>query len=95
MFQISPHARRDLVEIWLYIAERASDQRADKLIDEIESTCSTLAASPFIGRARDEIAAGIRSLPVSSYIIFYDILDSGDIVVQRVLHQRRDLPTLF
>jgi toxin ParE1/3/4 len=47
-----------------------------------------------MGRAREEIAAGIRSFPLGQYVIFYVRVDGG-IDIVRVLHSRRDLDTQF
>jgi toxin ParE1/3/4 len=91
--QLSPAAEEDLVEIWLYLVQNASEQVADRIVDEISDTCRHLAQHPLIGRARDELRKGLRSFPVSSYLVFYDIAAPGHIVVRRVLHQRRDVET--
>ncbi len=49
-----------------------------------------LAANPFAGRARDDLAPTIGSFPVGNYIIFYLPLSDG-IEVIRVLHGRQDI----
>ena len=47
-----------------------------------------------MGRARGELAAGMRSFPFERYIIFYAPVDGG-IDVVRVLHSARDVDTPF
>jgi len=49
---------------------------------------------PEAGRRREDIAPGVRSFPVKSYVIFYR-QGAGQIQVLRVLHGRRDVPRLF
>ncbi|MDR3566478.1 MAG: type II toxin-antitoxin system RelE/ParE family toxin [Syntrophobacteraceae bacterium] len=88
-----PQAQTDLDEIWLYIAQE-NPEKADAFLDEIEKRCRALAQSPFIGTSPDEIMAGLRSLAVASYLIFYLPIEGG-IDVVRVLHGMRDIDVLF
>ena len=85
-----PLALQDLDEIWLTIATDRP-MAADGVIDEIERVASLYATQPYMGRARDEIAAGIRSFSVSRYVVFYFPLDDG-VEVVRVLDAARDIP---
>jgi len=45
-------------------------------------------------RCRDELAPGLRSLPVGNYVVFYRGREGG-IEVIRVLHGARDIDALF
>ncbi len=47
-----------------------------------------------MGRARDELSPGVRSMPFGRYVIFYEPLDDG-IDVVRVLHSARDVDAQF
>ncbi len=62
---------------------------ADALVDRLDRQLRLLAKEPMIGRARDEVAAGLRSIPFGRYVIFYQPIDN-DIQVVRVLHGARD-----
>ncbi|RDV10761.1 type II toxin-antitoxin system RelE/ParE family toxin [Pontibacter diazotrophicus] len=95
LYQLSPAAEEDLIAIWLYLAENASEQVADNIIDELSDACQHLAQNPLTGRNRNELRKDLRSFPVSSYLIFYDIIALNHIVVRRVLHQRRDVNTIL
>jgi toxin ParE1/3/4 len=88
-----PLAQEDLIEIWEYIADDSID-RADAFIDIIDGKLRTLAAQPMMGRARDELMAGLRSFPVGRYILFYELVTDG-IALVRVLHSARDIPSQF
>ena len=88
-----PRAEADLIEIWNYIAQD-SPTRADKLLDEIDEKSQTLAQSPFIGKARDELGRKIRSFPIGNYVLFYQPIEGG-IDIIRVLHGARDIDALF
>lgn len=47
-----------------------------------------------MGRARDELAAELRSFPFGRYVIFYEPIEDG-IDVVRVLHSARDIDAVF
>ena len=90
---IAEVAERDLESIWVHVAERNYDA-ADALIDEILEVAKKLAKWPEMGRARPELHPDIRSFPVGSYMVFYRVLPDA-LQVARVLHQRRDVESLF
>ena len=90
---LAQQAKDDLVEIWLYIAAD-SPSAADKFIDYVHEQCGKLCSSPEIGRKRNELLPGIRSLPVKRYLVFYRVT-SSTIEIARILSGYRDLETLF
>lgn len=57
-------ANNDLLEAWLYVAED-SLEAADRLLDIIDTDTRSLLEHPRMGRARDELEAGLRSWPTS------------------------------
>jgi toxin ParE1/3/4 len=65
-----PQAEIDLTSIWGFIAHD-NVRTADALLGRIEAAFDLLAENPLAGRARDDLAARIRSFPVRNYIIFY------------------------
>jgi toxin ParE1/3/4 len=93
-YRITNEAQADLDTLWLYVAERGGLETADRLIDTIIERFPHLAASPGMGRAREDFAPGLRSFPVGDYLIFYRCT-TGRIDIVRVLHGRRDLPRFF
>lgn len=92
-FLRTSRAHLDLVEISFRIAGE-NPAAADRWLDSIDEKCQLLARMPELGRKRPDLAAGLRSLPVGNYVIFYRPMDDG-IQVIRVLHGARDLPPLF
>lgn len=83
-------AEADLLELWLTIAEE-NLTAADDALDVIQATVSLLGTQPEMGRARPELADGLRSLPTRTpYIIFY-LPDEDGLLVVRVLHHARDI----
>src|SRR5437870_1725443 len=91
----SPLARRDLAEIWHYIA-LDKPSAADGMIERIMQSIDLLSDNPRIGPVRDDLNPGAnwRSFPVKNYLIFYRVLADG-IEVMRVIHGARDLRSLF
>lgn len=85
-------ARQDLLDVWLYIAADKPDA-ADRLLDEIDETLCLLAGAPGLGRARDDIAPGLRYFPIGSYVILYEALQDG-ITVVRLVHGARHFARL-
>lgn len=88
-----PLAETDILEIWDYIADD-SLAVTDRWVDRIDEQFRLLAAQPMMGRARDELAPGVRSFPFGRYVVFYVPLDDG-IDVVRVLHGARDIDAVF
>jgi plasmid stabilization system protein ParE len=83
-------AETDLLEAWTFIAEQ-SFEAADHVLDVIEQEAQTLALQPLMGRARPELAEGIRFWPTSSSYNLYDFPSASGITVVRVLHHARDV----
>ena len=88
-----PQASGDIAAIWDHIADD-SLAAADRWLDQLDTQLRLLATQPLMGRARDELAAGVRSLPMGRYVVFYVPNDDG-IDVVRVLHSARDVDALF
>lgn len=88
-----PLAETDIVEIWDYIANDGF-VAADRWVDRLDRQFQVLAMQPMMGRARDELAPGVRSFPFGRYVVFYLPLDGG-IDVVRVLHGARDIDAAF
>ena len=92
---ISAPAKRDLDNIWSYLArESQSIVIADAMIASIEEHFSMIVRSPDIGRPRDEIEPGLRSFPVGNYLIYYRERGSR-VVLSRVIHGMRDQKSAF
>jgi toxin ParE1/3/4 len=84
-----PSAKEDLFEIWTFIAADNTNA-ADTWIDKLDAQFSLLATQPLIGKARDELAKGLRSFPFGRYVIFY-LPHINGITVVRIIHSARDV----
>jgi len=88
-----PLAEVDILEIWDYIAEDSTVE-ADRWIDRLDETLALWATQPTMGRSRNELATGLRSLAFGRYVVFFEPLSDG-IDVVRVLHGSRDIEATF
>jgi toxin ParE1/3/4 len=75
--------------------ESGSEAIADRVLDSISTRFGILADWPRSGRAREDLRPGYRSQAAGNYIIFYRVAADDDVVIQRVLHGRRDLGPLL
>jgi toxin ParE1/3/4 len=92
---LSSRARSDVHEIWLYLVEESGNHlRADKFFAQMVKALKMLRSSPYLGRARPELAKGLRSFVSGDYLILY-YAAAGEVQVIRVVHGRRDLAALF
>ena len=94
-------AKRDLIAQWLWYAENASVEVADRFLNAVETTLALLAGQPNCGAAffvEKPHLQGMRRFPVSdgfeTILLFYFPLNDGVDLV-RVIHGRRDLTSLF
>jgi toxin ParE1/3/4 len=90
----SPEAEQDLLDIWAYLAREASTRVADEQLRSIDRVCDMLSEAPLLGRSRDELLPGIRSIAAQPYVIFYRA-PATHIEVVHVLHGSRDIDTIF
>ena len=90
---LSELAAADLTDIWVFVAQDNAEA-ADRVVDQLHEKCRFLANSSKAGRQRPELDPSIRSFPVGNYLIFYRESAIG-IEVARVLHGRRDIPSLL
>ena len=88
-YRLTPRARADLEEIWLYPLETWSLEQADTYHEQIISVIEDVAADRKHGRKVDEIRHGYFRVRARSHTIFYRRAAYG-VEVVRVLHERMD-----
>jgi plasmid stabilization system protein ParE len=92
--RLTPSAKRDINEIWDYIA-RDSIEAAARVLDALESAMIKLAKNPEVGHWREELAdKRHRFLLVYSYLIVYRY-KTKPLQIVRVLHAARDLQSIL
>jgi toxin ParE1/3/4 len=92
-------ANRDVDEAVSSYLNQHSEEAALGLVDALEDACALLSRYPAIGAARyahELDIPGLQSWPLPRFpcVIFY-VEQDDHIDVWRVLHGRRDIPTLM
>jgi toxin ParE1/3/4 len=88
-------ARRDLVEHFVYLAQNAAFERAERFLTNTESTFNDLAQQPMMGaplRLKHPDLAKVRKWRVKgfdSHLVFYEPRPDG-VAIVRVLHAASD-----
>ena len=70
-YRVSEEAEQDLDEIFLYWANRASLEAADRIIDRITERFWLLGEHPNAGKPAGNIARGVKCFPAGKYLIYY------------------------
>jgi toxin ParE1/3/4 len=88
-------ARRDLVEHYVYLAEQAGVETADRFLSQADKSFRDLSRHPEMGPVlslRDPRLAGLRKWRVDGFekfLIFY-LPRAGGVSILRVLHASQD-----
>ncbi|GAB6057511.1 hypothetical protein JCM31598_06280 [Desulfonatronum parangueonense] len=82
-----------MIDIWQFIA-LDSIEMADKFVEMIHEKCQGLCVAPEMGRRRDELIPGLRSLPIKKYVVYYRVVEDK-VEIARILSAYRDHALLF
>jgi len=89
---ISKTAKRDLIDIWQFIAQE-NPIAASKVLESLDSRSHELLKNPMLGPARPDIRKNLRHLVDGKYLILYRI-NEDTIEIARYLHGASDLKSL-
>jgi len=84
-----PRAKDDLKGIWHHTFNEWGEGQADRYLAEIEAKLARLKSNPHLGRPREDVRAGYRSLRVNQHVVYY-IVTPSVIRVIRVLHSQME-----
>ena len=87
-YRVLSRAQTDLRRIHEWI-EKDNPPRAVSYVAELIEHFQMLADQPLIGRSRQDMGNGLRSMPHDNFMILYRPTRTG-ISVYRVIHGRRD-----
>lgn len=92
--RISPAARQDIDELYIYGILTYGLRQADAYVAGLRGTINTIAEHPMLGREKDEIRPPVRLVPYEAHHLFYDVIDET-VVLQRVLHRSANWTEAF
>jgi toxin ParE1/3/4 len=84
-----PKARQDLKDIWLYSCKQWNEAQADEYLSALDTGIAKLRTNPSLGRTREDVRSGYRSLRIKAHIVYYQVAPPV-IRIVRVLHARMD-----
>ena len=93
-FRLTEPAVQDIEQIADYIARQSSLAQSEHFLSKLDAKFAKIAQFPSLGRQRDEILPGIRSLSMDNYLILYMFIGQ-DVEIFRVVSGYRDLSALF
>ncbi|WP_293157505.1 MULTISPECIES: type II toxin-antitoxin system RelE/ParE family toxin [unclassified Microcoleus] len=93
-FRLTEPAIQDIEQIADYIASQSGLDKADRFLSKLDEKFAKIAQFPNLGRQRDEILPGLRSLPMDNYLILYMPIGQ-DVEIFRFVSGYRDLSALF
>jgi len=68
------------------------EKRRDIYAERLTTAMHELLVHPHLGRARDDLSPGLRSLRAESHMIYY-LADERTVTIVRLLHARMDSST--
>jgi toxin ParE1/3/4 len=86
-------ASDDLARL-VHFIENYNPLAAERLAGRIFDRAESLKTFPRRARARPDLGAGLRSVPIGSYLLVHSVTNE-DVIIERVLHSARDLKIIF
>lgn len=90
----SPEAETDLIELYLYIAERAGDTQAMAYVERLERYCKGFEEFPERGTSRDDLFPGLRGVGFERRVSIAFHVHADTVTFDRLLYGGRDLENL-
>ncbi|HEX8535497.1 MAG TPA: type II toxin-antitoxin system RelE/ParE family toxin [Allosphingosinicella sp.] len=93
--RFSEAASADLRDIYDYIAAQAGFDVADVYVERMIASCEKLRDHAKLGRPRDGLLVGLRSISFERRATIFYTVEQGMISVERVAAKGRDLRKMF
>lgn len=93
-FRLTKPAIQDIEQIADYIAKQSGLAQSEGFLSKVDAKFAQIAQFPLLGRGRDEILPGIRSLSIDNYLILYMPVGQ-DVEIFRIVSGYRDIKALF
>ena len=86
----SPDARRDLLRLYDWIAERAGEEIALGYTDRLESYCLRFEVASNRGRRRDDIRPGLRIIGFERRVTIAFVVEADAVIILRLDYGGQD-----
>jgi toxin ParE1/3/4 len=86
----APLAQKDVRSLFTYFETVASPDVASTIYSDIMRAADLIKERPQIGRPREDIKRGYRSIRTKPFLIYYRF-DDREVRILRILHERRDI----
>lgn len=90
-FVLTHKAVADLSAIWNYTFDEWSEEQADKYYKMLINTFTDISLNPQIGKNYEGVASNLLGYHIMRHIIFYRLMNNGDVEITRILHDSMDL----
>ena len=94
VYKFTERAESDLASIIDHTLETWGAGQAVKYIDGLEGLAASLAQTPDLGKAREDLHKGLFVFPYERHLLFYRKERHG-ITIVRILHDSMDTPRHF
>ena len=91
-YHLTKKAVLDLDAIWAYTLKTWSENKADEYYTALVETFVSIAKRPCkLDKEYDEIHPGLYRRSCHKHLVFYRVVENGDIEIVRILHERMDI----
>jgi len=90
-YKISKQAIDDLDNIWVYTLRKWSKSQADRYYNLIFEEIEFISNNFLTGKSVEYLRKNYRVTKIKSHLIFYRKIESNQIEIIRILHQRMDI----
>lgn len=95
-YHLTRKAVQDLDSIWAYTLETWSGKQADDYYSSLVNTFAAIAKNPcHHDREYTEVHPGLYCKTCRKHLVFYRIVENGDVEIVRILHERMDITSKF
>ena len=95
-YHLTRKAVQDLDAIWDYTLKTWSERKADEYYLSLVATFVEIAKRPcHLDREYIEIHSGLYRRSCHKHLVFYRLVENGDIEIVRILHERMDIASKF
>ncbi|MBQ0122117.1 MAG: type II toxin-antitoxin system RelE/ParE family toxin [Bacteroidales bacterium] len=95
-YHLTKKAVQDLDAIWAYTLKTWSEKKADEYYSALVETFAAIARRPGnLDKEYVEIHLGLYRRSCLKHLVFYRLVEDGDIEIIRILHERMDIASKF